>query len=162
MVARNEDLLRPTLSDIRVAKAPYSDSMQFISAFLGGFFAAAIVTALNAWRLQRLGRDLPVIAICCIVYLAILMGLFWSEQGAAILTELNAFAGDRSLRTLIQLLGLAMFGIGYAMHRKEQRGANLTDLPRPNPWIAGIACIVVGIPLNGGLIAALQMLGAPQ
>lgn len=144
MAERTDDLLRPTLGGARLAKAPYSTTTMFLTAFFGGVFAAIAIVAVNAVRLERWRRDAVVLGLAAALYVAFLLALAWTEWGAAFRAELTAFAGARGLSYLSRALAIGVFGLGYVLHRTEQRSADLMGLERPNGWIAGIACIVGG------------------
>ena len=69
--------------------------------------------------------------------------LLGTESGLSIRASVDQFAlGAASY--LHRLIGLALFGLGYALHRKEQRSADTMGLDRPNGWIAGLVCIAAG------------------
>jgi len=55
-----------------------------------------------------------------------------------------------------QARGLAIVGIGYLLHRKEQVNADLMSLTRPNGWIGGVLCIAFGIMLSVAYISILM------
>jgi len=158
MNGSREALLQPTLSqDAPPVSAPYSVQAMFFSGFFGGPFAALALLALNSFRLRRLGRDLPAFAACLIGVL--LIG--WALQGmglaaAAPLREwLQANLGERSYRYLYRFLALLIVGVGYLLHRREQRNTDLLGITRPNGWIAGALCTVAGAALLAGFIALL-------
>ena len=65
--------------------------------------------------------------------------------GAELQASLDALAGPRSLSYLHRLIALGLFGVGYAMHRKEQRSADFMASGGLNGWMAGIACIAGSI-----------------
>lgn len=148
-----DELLRPSLSDTTIAKAPYSVQTTFLTSFFGGPLGAIAITAINSVRLQRLLRDLAPLALALIAYVAFMLALAGTEWGIAFRARLDGLVGERSVSYLHRLLGLVLFGLGYALHRKEQRSADLMGLDRPNGWIAGLACI-------GGSIALLFALDA--
>ena len=65
-----EDLLRPSLSrEADVGRAPYGSSAMFLVAFLGGAPAALAMFGLDTWRLGRLRRDAPWLALAFAVTL---------------------------------------------------------------------------------------------
>ena len=141
MTERLSELLRPSLSGgATLARAPYSVTMGFLTAFFGGFFAAVAVIAVNSARLRRLRRDLPIVLSALAAYLALLFVLVATGWGAGLDGNMNKPAG-----VLVRAVSLATFGIGYVMHRTEQRAADLMGLDRPGPWLVGIGCGLGGI-----------------
>ena len=145
MSLSRDELLRPSLADAAVAKAPYSVRATFLTAFLGGPLAAIAITAINSLRLQRWARDLVPLAAFAAAYIVFLLALAWTDWGRSFQTSLDALAGPRSLSYLHRLIALGLFGVGYAMHRKEQRSADFMGLRRPNGWVAGVACVAGSI-----------------
>lgn len=144
MGASREDLLRPTLSEHAPAAAPYSIQTTFFTGFFGGPFGALAIIGWNAARLRRLARDLPILA----ALFALIVGAGWALHTTAAGGDLQAAIADKfgsgSLRFVYRLMGLLVVGMGYLLHRREQRNADLVGMERPNGWIGGIACIVIG------------------
>lgn len=157
MNASREGLLQPTLGeDARPAAAPYSVQATFFTAFLGGPFAAIAITAVNSWRLRRVGRDWPALAACLVA--AVFLG--WAIHGSApavapLRDWLNDVMGERSARHAYRLLAFFFVGVGYLLHRKAQRNADVFGLSRPNAWLASVLCILGGLALLAGLIAVV-------
>ena len=60
---RNDDLLRPTLSDYQRVPELYNSTGFFLSAFFGGPMGAAIYGGANSHRLNRLHTDLPLLVV---------------------------------------------------------------------------------------------------
>ena len=141
MSLSRDELLRPSLAGAAVARAPYSVRTTFLTAFFGGPLAAIAITAINSVRLQRWARDLVPLAALAAGYIALILGLAWTDWGRNVQDSLDTLAGPRTIIYLHRLIGLALFGLGYAMHRKEQRSADFMGLRRPNGWVAGLACI---------------------
>lgn len=143
------ELLRPSLSGSdRLRRAPYSHQVGFLSAFFGGPFAAAGLLAVNAWRLDRLRRDASVIVV--VAFAAFTFHASTRPGGLLFewLQPLVQWLGPRTFVYVERLAALALFGIGAALHRREQRSVDLFGLPRPNGWIGGIAAIAGGIALS--------------
>lgn len=136
-----DDLLRPTLNEYATARAPYSTTTTFVTSFLGGPIASIAIMALNSIQLERLRRDLPVLIGLSIAYIILMLAVFLTSIGVEFRAGLSELLGERGLSFFIRLIALALFGIGYALHRKEQRSADIMGLARPNGWIAGLACI---------------------
>jgi hypothetical protein len=150
-----DELLRPSLTDTTIAKAPYSVQTAFLTSFFGGPLAAIAIVAINSVRLQRLLRDLAPLAITLIAYLAFMLAVAGTEWGMAFRASMDRFAGERSISYLHRVIALVLFGLGYALHRREQRSADLMGLDRPNGWIAGLACIAGSFTLLFALDASL-------
>jgi hypothetical protein len=146
-----DELLRPSLSGTAIAKAPYSVLTMFVTAFFGGPFAAIAIIAVNSLRLQRWMRDLVPLGLALVAYIAFAVVLAWSEWGMSFRASLTELAGERSVSYLHRAIALALFGIGYALHYKEQRSTDIMGLDRPNGWIAGLACLIGGIALSVAL-----------
>lgn len=127
MTISRDELLQPSIHETVVAKAPYSNSTAFLTAFIGGPFAIIGLTALNSLRTLRLKRDLVflIAALALTLILASALGL------AGGLLPLRLFA-------------LALFGLGNRLQRREHRTADLMGMERPNGWIGGFACIIAG------------------
>ena len=144
MSASREELLRPTLSEHTQTAAPYSIQATFFSGFFGGPFAALAIVGWSAARLRRLPRDLPILGL--LLALVLFAGWAWHATDAGLALQ-AAFAekfGSGSVRFAYRLTGLLIVGAGYLLHRREQRNAELVGMKRPNGWIGGIACIVIG------------------
>lgn len=140
-----DELLQPSLSLSRTTRAPYSVITTVLTAFFGGPLAIIGITGLNAWRLGRLRRD----AIPLLIALAAYLGLVWSlaltEWGTAFQASLLKMIGLKTMFNIYRLVALIMCGLGYLLHRNEQRSANVLGMVRPNGWIAGLIFIVAGI-----------------
>jgi len=100
---------------------------------------------LNSVRLRRWLPDLPVLGVVLAGFIAFVLALYWTEWGGGLRAYLQAIAGERALTYLFRLIALGFFGLGYALHRKEQRSADLIGMARPNGWIGGIACGIGGL-----------------
>jgi hypothetical protein len=151
-----EELLRPSLADDSPpAAAPYSVQTTFLSGFFGGPFAAAALFAVNAVRMKRVARDAPV----CVAMLAAIVGGWWllqhTDAGAAVQAWLSAQLGRTGPRFGYRIAALVFVGIGYLVHRREQRTATLAGLDRPNGLIAGLLCIGLDV----ALLALLKTAG---
>jgi hypothetical protein len=157
MNASREGLLQPTLgSDARPAAAPYSVQATFFTGFFGGPFAAIALIAINTSRLRRLGRDWPALAACLIATLFML----WVLHGPApvfapVRDWLTGTLGPTSHRYAHRFVALIIVGVGYLLHRREQRNTDVFGLSRPNGWIAGALCAVGGGALQAALIAVV-------
>jgi len=157
MNASREGLLQPTLgADARPAAAPYSVQATFFTGFFGGPFAAIALVAVNSSRLRRLSRDWPVLAACLIA--AIFMG--WVIHGSAPAVSpmrdwLSSVMGQNSARYAHRLVALIIVGVGYLLHRREQRNTDVLGLSRPNGWIAGGLCILGSLALMAAVIAGM-------
>ena len=146
-------LLQPSLQGVGAARAPYSVKTLFITAFFGGPIAAIAIMAVNAVRLRRLIRDLAPILLALAAYVGFMTAVVATDWGAEFQRTVNSFA-EGGFVFLHRALALAFFGLAYLLHRKEQRGADIAGLDRPNGLIAGGLCIAGGI----GLLLALDAL----
>jgi hypothetical protein len=145
-----EDLLQPSL-DSAAAPAPlYSVRSAVFVSFFGGPLAAIAWSALNSARLRRLARDLPLhLALAA----ALVLALAWLANADSAAPARAALAERRTWNLVSRGLGLAVFGLLYLRHRAFHRSAALLSLPTPNPWLPGIACVLVG----GILFNALRL-----
>ena len=140
-----EELLQPSLSNLRIAKAPYSVRTMFVTSFFGGPFAAIAIVAVNSVRLLRWKRDLAPLVLLFAATGGFFAALQLTPWGQGFVAYLTSLVGRSSLSYISRILGLIIFGIGYWLHRKEQRSADFMGLARPNGWIGGLACFVIGI-----------------
>jgi hypothetical protein len=151
MSLSRDELLQPSLQGAAVPRAPYSVQTAFLTAFFGGPLAAIAITVLNSVRLRRF-RDLAPLSIALIAYLGFELASMSTAWGLQFRSGVNELAGARGMTFFHRLIALGLFGIGYALHRREQRSADVMDLERPNGWIAGLACgaggVIVAIALN--------------
>lgn len=144
MSLSRDELLRPSIGDFPIAKAPYSVRTMFLTSFFGGLFAAIAIIATNSVRLQRWRQDLLPLGLILAASMGFLASVHLTAWGADFRTYLTSLAGPRALPYLTRVIGLAIFGLGYALHRKEHRSADLMGLERPNGWIGGLACLAGG------------------
>jgi hypothetical protein len=93
----------------------------------------------------RRSWDAVPLSIALIGYLGLMLALMDMEWGANFQGSLNELAGARGINYFQRLIALALFGLGYALHRREQRSADVMGLDRPNGFIAGLACIAAGV-----------------
>lgn len=159
MSLSRDELLRPSLQGATVAKAPYSVQTMFLTSFFGGPFAALAIIGANAARLQRLPRDLLPLGLALAATAAFLGALHLAGWGTDLRNYLTELAGPSAVSYVARVVGLIIFGMGYALHRAEQRSADFMGLDRPNGWIGGIACILVGTAAAfafGFIVAMLQ------
>ena len=135
-----EDLLQPSLSvDQPPLAAPYSTGATLFTGLFGGPFAAFGIVGLNALRLKRLARDIPVLIAALAAVIAV---IWWLLQ--------NPISDSRALPRLYSRIGgVAVVGAGYLLHRQQQRNADLANLQRPNGWVAGVAFVIAGSVLYG-------------
>lgn len=157
MNASRDSLLNPTLGDdARPAAAPYSTQATFFTGFFGGPFAAVALTAINSWRLRRMGRDWPVLLACLLAGLLAIWVLHGSTPAfAPVPAWWTGTFGNNSLRYAHRLVALILVGVGYLLHRKEQRNTDVLGITRPNGWIGGGLCTLGGFALTVLLIAGM-------
>jgi hypothetical protein len=140
-----DELLKPSLSLTHTTRAPYSTTTTFLTAFFGGPLAIIGITGLNAWRLGRLRRDVVPLLIVLVAYLGLVWSLALTEWGTAFQASLLEMIGLKSMFNIYRLVALIMCGMGYLLHRNEQRSAELLGMVRPDNWIAALAFIGAGI-----------------
>ncbi len=154
MADTHEELLQPSLGNAAlVARAPYSVPTVILTGVIGGPIAAIAIVLLNSQRLRRLRRDmLPLGAMALIAVATVWMTIgpgqeLWFSQGDS----------ERLASIVVRASGLLLAVLGVYLHSHQERTAALMGLTRPNGWLAGIACILVGwsVPLLGiALLAA--------
>lgn len=157
MDASRESLLQPSLAaDARPSAAPYSVQATFLTGFFGGPFAAIALIAVNSFRLRRLGRDWPVFAACLVATIVLGWVLNGSAPAVAPLRDwLDGTLGQQSVRYAYRFVALIFVGVGYLLHRREQRNTDVLGLSRPNGWIAGGLCALGGIALLAAFMAGI-------
>lgn len=156
MSGPREDLLQPTLTGSARAAAPYSVQTTFLTGFFGGPFGALAICATNSVRLGRVSKD---VVVWTVLLAALALGgwlLFHSTAGADVRSWFTDQFGARAARFSGQLSGLAIVGVGYLLHRKEQVSADLMGLTRPNGWIAGVLCILFGLALSVAYVSIIM------
>ena len=148
--------MQPTLTGTAPAAAPYSVQTTFLTGFFGGPFAALAILAMNSFRLRRVSRDALVWGALLV---ALAIGgwlLFHSAAGAELRSWSTSQFGSRAGGLSGRALGLAIVGVGYLLHRREQVNADLMGLKRPNGWIGGIGCIVIGMAVSVAFITIIM------
>lgn len=148
--------MQPTLTGTALAAAPYSVQTTFLTGFFGGPFAALAILAMNSFRLRRVSRDALVWGALLV---ALAIGgwlLFHSAAGADVRDWFTDQFGGRAARFSGQALGLAIVAVGYLLHRREQVNADLMGLTRPNGWIGGIGCIVIGMAVSVAFLTIIM------
>jgi hypothetical protein len=148
---QDRELLRPSLTGGRGAPAAiYSVRTGFLASFFGGPIAGVLVALSNSHRLRRLSLEAPILLLTLVTTLAvrwwiILKGRHW----------LDGLLGKGSLSYVIQLLGLAFFGVAYSLHRPYYRSMSLLGLQVPNGLGLGLAAIGLGIGTEVAVFALL-------
>jgi hypothetical protein len=156
MSTHRDDLLQPTLTRETQALAPYSVQTTFLTGFFGGPFAALAILATNSVRLRRVSRDAAVLGTILVGVVAGGWLLFHSAAGADVRSWFVEQFGATAARFSRQGIGLVIVGIGYLLHRKEQVGADLAGLTRPNGWVAGLLCAILGAMLFIAFVAIIM------
>ena len=156
MSTHRDDLLQPTLTRDTQALAPYSVQTTFLTGFFGGPFAALAILATNSVRLRRVSRDAAVLGTILVGVVAGGWLLFHSAAGADVRSWFVEQFGATAARFSRQGIGLVIVGIGYLLHRKEQVGADLAGLTRPNGWVAGLLCAILGATLFIAFVAIVM------
>jgi len=155
-----DELLRPSLKGQTSGRTPYSVQTMFLTSFFGGPFAAIAIIGTNSVRLKR-SQDVVPLGFVFVTTVGFLAALHLTAWGADLRGYVTSLVGPKALPYLSRVIGLVIFGIGYALHRSEQRNADFMELDRPNGWIGGIVCILAGIAVAfvfGLLITAAQRL----
>lgn len=145
---QDRELLRPSLTaDARAPQAIYSAGTGFVTSFLGGPVAGAMIALLNSQRLRRLRFDWPIgllaLAINVLVSLSV-ADHFWDW--------LDGLLGKGSVRYVVDLIGLGFFGAIYTLHRPYYRSMSLLGLKAPNGLGVGIAAIALGLAVQYALL----------
>jgi hypothetical protein len=152
-----EDLLQPSLGSEASPQPLYSPRANFFVAFFGGPFAVIPFSALNAIRLRRLPADLPMYVAAVLLALASLYALLDTSAGAAVAAALGyEKTPARAHRFASRALALVLWGVFHLRHRRFQRSAELLGGARPNPWLPGVACSVLGGAVGVGVVALLS------
>jgi len=152
MPSLREDLLSPSLArEAYVARAPYSTTAMLLVSFFGGAPAALAMFGLDTWRLGRMRRDAPWLAIA----FAVTLGWAWARWHPGFGDALRGWLGFSADAVLLRLLGLLIFGLALWRHRSEQRSTDLLGLARPNPWIVGIGLVIAGRLLDAALVVGV-------
>jgi hypothetical protein len=149
---QDRELLRPSLAaDARAPQAIYSAGTGFVTSFLGGPVAGATIALINSQRLRRLQVDWPIallaLGISVLVRLSV-VDHFWDW--------LDGLLGKGSVRYVADLIGLAFFGVIYALHKPYYRSMSLLGLKAPNGVGIGIAAIALGIGVQVALFRLIH------
>jgi hypothetical protein len=147
----DEDLLRPTLSDTQRVPALYNTTGFFLSAFFGGPMGAVVYGIANSYRLGRLIKDVPTLAlVLTAAYYApfVLYQHGWLQQ----LTTLAGGHDTRNYELFLRALGLLSFGAIYLMHRHFFRAAAVAGSKGIPGWIPGIAAVASGVLTNAAFV----------
>ena len=145
MDSSRNTLLQPTLSQDKSIATPFSVQTTFFTAFFGAPLAALAITIINAYRLRRSVRDLPTLLV--LLLLAVAVGWLTDGPGAvpkAFAAWLDLHLGDNGDNIVHRFFSLCIVGAGYLLHRREQRNAEVLALERPNGWLVGIPCALLG------------------
>ena len=144
---QDRELLRPSLTaDARAPEAIYSAGTGFLASFLGGPVAGAMIALLNSHRLRRLGVDWPIALLAIGLSVGVRLSVvnhFWDW--------LDGLLGKGSVRYVAKLIGLAFFGMIYALHKPFYRSMSLFGLRAPNGLGIGIAAIGLGVAVQFAL-----------
>ena len=144
----DRELLRPSLTaDARAPQAIYSAGTGFLSSFLGGPVAGAMIALVNSQRLRRLRIDWPIALLALAINVLVRLSVvdhFWDW--------LDGLLGKGSVRFVADLIGLAFFGVIYALHKPYYRSMSLLGLKAPNGLGLGIVAIALGIAVQMALL----------
>lgn len=149
---RNEDLLRPTLSDYERVPELYNSTGFFLSSFFGGPLGAAIYGGANSHRLGRLAKDMSM--LIAVVAVGFLLPYMLLETGW--LQRLAESVGGRLARNyeiMMRALGLASCGAIYLMHRRFFRSARVSGAKEIPGWVPGLAAVAAGYAANASFVS---------
>lgn len=137
----NDELLQPSLEKHDETQKPiYSATAGYLTAFVGGPFAAIAMASVNSWRLRRLAADaVPLLAVTavCVGILIFLLHPEWFGQESMHFER-------KDTRIWSRVFGLVVFSAFWLLHRRYYRGMELMGQEPPNAWIGGIGCILAG------------------
>ncbi len=151
---RNDDLLRPTLSDFQRVPALYHPTGFFLCAFFAGPVGAGIYALANTARLNRLPVD-------GLVILVITAAFFFTpfevaRQGwMAPLGDLLGTTPRRTGELLLRALGLGCYCAIYFRQRRFFRAASVAGVKPIPGWVPGFAALVLGILANRTLLNSI-------
>ena len=128
----NPSLLSPSL-DRGLPKRGYSARVIFWVAVLGGPLPAVLLSAMNARAWNRLSRDAMLLVSMAVLSLAV--GVFLGYQ--TVLTR-------EGVRLAVRAVALGVVGMLWLRYGVQFRAQAYCELPRQNPWLAALACTLVG------------------
>jgi MFS family permease len=144
-----DDLLQPTLTGDRgVATAIYSAQTGFYSAFLGGPVAALLIAGINAFRLGRLSRDLPLFVAAFAIFIAV---AWWMFDGPALIYLIERL-GNSGPHLTLRALGLVYFGVFFLLYRPHYRNMEMMGIEPPNGWAVGVPCTLAGFAVSALIV----------
>lgn len=147
-MARDNDLLQASLSGTGTSTpALYSATSGYITSFIGGPIAGAIVGLLNARRLNRLSKDWWI----AVAAIAVVVALLWWQLRLGGNEWLSGHLGERAARSLTRVSGAVFFGGVYALHYRSYRSMSMFGVEGPSGWIMGIVAVLIGGFANLGL-----------
>lgn len=150
----SEVLLQPTLETS--APAPLvSPNATFLTAFLGGPWAALWVCAVNVRRLGRVRRELPALALGAalgVVALA-LAGIAAARPELVAGFIPSGWRPPTVVRRIGTFLGLATWGVFYLRLRPYYRAAELAG-EFARPWRVTLPALGVALALQLAVVAA--------
>ena len=152
-------LLEPTLEMAPPANPLYSIQSNFLVAFFGGVYAAAVFCGLNSRRSGRILRDVWILIIMAAAWSAILTWIGYASVTGSPPAWLGiAGTPGGTVRTLGRLVALLLFAVMYLRWRVIFKAQEIAGIDPPNPWPAGLGACVIAIAaslLFVGLGAAL-------
>jgi len=101
-------------------------------------------------------RDLVPLALALGVFLGLTYVLAGTSWGAGLRASLENSGGAHAVAIVYRALAAAFWGLGFVLHRREQRTADFVGFDRPNGWVVGLACVAGGIILQIALIALVS------
>lgn len=139
------DLLTPELSESGRVRPFYSSVALFMTAFFGGPVAVMLLSALNSKKMMRLKKD----ALYYIVFPIIIFTFYYFAitvpEGVHGLSWLEEYRHSHPIyKHGPKALALIFWTVSYALHKKQHKIMQLFDIKPKNPWIAAIACSLLG------------------
>lgn len=147
-----DDLLTPSLSNTARTVGLYSLRSSLLLGFFGGPLPLVLYWSLNSCRLKR-----PLDAIAYLLAIAGFAALVYAYYSGATPEfaqwTRRYLGGAGTLRTVLQAYAMTLWAGFYLMHRKQYRSMGLFGVAPPSPWIALVACFVLGVALTFGIVA---------
>lgn len=116
----------------------------------------ALMLAVDAKRLGRLRKDAIWVALIAVSFVGWLVFTLKTSTGMSLNAQVVHEFGSRGPVIVERLIALLGFALQIWLHRKQQRGANLFSLTRPNGFVMGLGLIALGFLLSAGVSAALK------
>lgn len=128
----------------------YPPWLGFFTGLFAGPFAVVFLSALNAWYMGRLNRDLQFLGIL----LAVSFGLVGWGSHAAMQPPppwSGGLAADDFRRVatwIFRSAGPVVWLAVWLRYRRNYASARVRNVPYGSPWLPAVACILAGIGLQ--------------